>query len=73
MNAGALARQIVQLRQRLIAVLAELEGAIDFPEDAGDAGPRRRARAALARFHVRCARWRGAIEYMLNEVVCTQQ
>ena len=39
MNAGALAERIVRLRQKLIAVLAELEGAIDFPEDAGDAPP----------------------------------
>ena len=39
MNAGALAERIVRLRQRLIAVLAELEGAIDFPEDAATRSP----------------------------------
>lgn len=37
MNAGALADRVVRLRHRLIAVLAELEGALDFPDDAGEA------------------------------------
>lgn len=39
MNAGALAERIVRLRHKLVAVLAEVEGAIDFPDDAGDAAP----------------------------------
>src|SRR6476620_5209504 len=39
MNAGALSDKIVKLRQRLVVLLAELEGAIDFPEDAVDAAP----------------------------------
>ena len=47
MNAGALADRIVRLRQRLIAVLAELEGAIDFPDDAGDAAPEAASARAL--------------------------
>ena len=47
MNAGALAERIVRLRQKLIAVLAELEGAIDFPEDAGDAAPEAASARAL--------------------------
>lgn len=47
MGAGALAQEIVRLRQRLVAALAELEGAIDFPEDAGDAAPEA---ASAARF-----------------------
>ncbi|HXU71941.1 MAG TPA: tRNA uridine-5-carboxymethylaminomethyl(34) synthesis GTPase MnmE [Polyangia bacterium] len=47
MNAGALAERIVRLRQKLIAVLAELEGAIDFPEDAGDVSPEAESARAL--------------------------
>ncbi|HEX6838549.1 MAG TPA: tRNA uridine-5-carboxymethylaminomethyl(34) synthesis GTPase MnmE [Polyangia bacterium] len=47
MNAGALAERIVRLRQKLIAVLAELEGAIDFPDDAGDAAPEAASARAL--------------------------
>ena len=47
MNAGALAERIVRLRHKLIAVLAELEGAIDFPEDAGDAAPEAASARAL--------------------------
>ncbi len=47
MSAGALAERIVRLRQKLIAVLAELEGAIDFPEDAGDAVPEAASARAL--------------------------
>jgi tRNA modification GTPase len=47
MNAGALAERIVRLRQRLVAVLAELEGAIDFPDDAGDAAPEAASARAL--------------------------
>jgi tRNA modification GTPase len=39
MNAGALSDKIVRLRQRLVALLAELEGALDFPEDAVDTMP----------------------------------
>jgi tRNA modification GTPase len=38
-NAGALSGEIVRLRQKLVAVLAEVEGALDFPDDAGDAAP----------------------------------
>jgi tRNA modification GTPase len=48
MNAGALADKIVKLRQRLVALLAELEGAIDFPEDAGDAAPEAASARGLA-------------------------
>ncbi len=47
MNAGALSDKIVRLRQRLIAALAELEGAIDFPEEAGDAAPEEASARAL--------------------------
>lgn len=47
MNAGALAERIVRLRQQLVAVLAELEGAIDFPDDAGDASPEAASARAL--------------------------
>ncbi|HEY2745554.1 MAG TPA: tRNA uridine-5-carboxymethylaminomethyl(34) synthesis GTPase MnmE [Polyangia bacterium] len=47
MHAGALAERIVRLRQKLIALLAELEGAIDFPEDAGDAVPEAASARAL--------------------------
>ena len=47
MNAGALADRIVRLRHKLIAVLAELEGAIDFPEDAVDAAPEAASARAL--------------------------
>jgi tRNA modification GTPase len=48
MNAGALSDKIVRLRQRLVATLAELEGAIDFPDDAGDAVPEAASAEALA-------------------------
>lgn len=34
MSGGALSERIVRLRQRLVATLAELEGALDFPDDA---------------------------------------
>ena len=47
MSEGALADRMVRLRQRLIAVLAELEGAIDFPEDAGDVTPEAESARAL--------------------------
>ncbi len=47
MHAGALADRIVRLRQKLIAALAELEGAIDFPEDVGDAVPEAASARAL--------------------------
>ncbi|MGZ3438303.1 MAG: tRNA uridine-5-carboxymethylaminomethyl(34) synthesis GTPase MnmE [Polyangia bacterium] len=47
MNAGALADRIARLRQRLVATLAELEGALDFPEDAGDAAPEAASARAL--------------------------
>jgi tRNA modification GTPase len=48
MNAGALADKITRLRQRLVATLAELEGALDFPDDAGDAAPEAASARALA-------------------------
>jgi tRNA modification GTPase len=47
MNAGALADRIVTLRHKLIAVLAELEGALDFPDDAGDAATETASARAL--------------------------
>jgi tRNA modification GTPase len=47
MNAGALAEKIVRLRQRLVTTLAELEGSIDFPDDAGDAAPEAASARAL--------------------------
>ncbi|HEX4460654.1 MAG TPA: tRNA uridine-5-carboxymethylaminomethyl(34) synthesis GTPase MnmE, partial [Polyangia bacterium] len=47
MGTGALASEIVKLRQRLVAALAELEGAIDFPEDAGDVMPEAASARAL--------------------------
>jgi tRNA modification GTPase len=47
MNAGALAERIARLRQRLVATLAELEGALDFPDDAGDAVPESASARAL--------------------------
>ncbi|MDB4971347.1 MAG: tRNA modification GTPase TrmE [Myxococcales bacterium] len=37
MNGGALSARIIRLRQRLVATLAELEGALDFPDDVADA------------------------------------
>jgi tRNA modification GTPase len=48
MSAGVLAERIVRLRQRLVATLAELEGAIDFPDDAAaDAVPEAASARAL--------------------------
>lgn len=47
MNAGALAEKIQRLRQRLVAALAEMEGALDFPDDAGDAAAEAAMAAAL--------------------------
>lgn len=65
MNAGALAERIARLRQQLVARLAELEGALDFPEDAGDAAGEAAVGEALGgisrEMAVLAASWRPAL------------
>jgi tRNA modification GTPase len=39
LHAGALEREVRSVRSQLVGQLAELEGAIDFPDDANDARP----------------------------------
>src|SRR6185295_4044237 len=39
LHGGALETEIRSVRSKLVSMLAELEGAIDFPEDARDAQP----------------------------------
>jgi tRNA modification GTPase len=60
MSAGALAQRIVRLRQQLVAQLAELEGAIDFPEDVGDAAPEAASARMLRRLALEMAELAGS-------------
>jgi tRNA modification GTPase len=51
---GALEREIAAIRSALVRALAEIDGALDFPEDATDAAPESKSAEAFAELAARC-------------------
>jgi tRNA modification GTPase len=67
LHAGALENEIRAVRARLVRALAELDGAIDFPDEAGDAAPEAEVGRQLAELRAHVEKLAGSYRKLVHE------